>query len=69
MRDPTDVEIDVVDGGAKTVGCVEHANETYGEVLTKKPQYVAYLTTEDQRRRYESKKFINWARRQKIGNS
>ena len=64
MRAPTDAEIDVIDGGSQTVDYGEHPNKTYEEVLAKKPQYEAYLMTEDQRGRYEEKKSINRTNRQ-----
>ena len=62
-RDPTDAEIVVIDGSAKTVDFGEHANKAHEEVQTKEPQYVAYLVTEDQRGRYEAKKFTHRANR------
>ena len=69
MRDPTVGGIDVVDGGARKVGFGEHANKTYEEVLTKKTQCAVYLTTADQRNRYEAKKFANSANLRKSENS
>ena len=69
MRDPTDAEIDVADGATKTVHFGEHANKTYVEVLREKPQYVVYLMTEDQRGRYEAKKFSNRTKRQQRENA
>ena len=47
MRNPTWAEIDVSDGSAQTVDFGKHANQTYGDVLTSKPQYAVYLMTED----------------------
>ena len=69
MRDPTGAEIVVTDGAAQTVDFVEHANKTYEEVLTKNPHYLAYLMTEDQRSRYESKKRTKRVKPQRSENT
>ena len=69
MRDPTDGEIEVTDGAAQTVDFGEHANKTYEEVLTKNPQYAAYLMAGDQLNHYGPKKFAKRINRQKRGNS
>ena len=69
MRDPTDAEIEVTDGSTQTVGFGEHADKTYGEVQTKKPQYAVYPMTEDHRNQYEAKKFIKRIERHQIENA
>ena len=69
IREPTEAEIDVIDGSAKTVEFGEHANKTYGEVLTNKPHYLLYQMKEDQRNHYEAKKPTKRIARQKIENA
>ena len=70
VRNPTDAEIDVIDGSKQTVDFGEHANKTYEAVLTNKPQYVVYLTTEeDQGDQLESKKFTKWITRHQRAKS
>ena len=68
-RNPTDSEIDVADGGAHAVDFGKYANETYGEVLTKQPLYMVYITTEDQRNHYEAKEFANRTKRRRSENA
>ena len=65
-RNPTDAEIDVIDGGAQTVDFGEHTVETYEEIPTRKPRYVAYLMTdEDSRHRLGAKKCAKRKKREK----
>ena len=68
MRHPTGAEIAVTDGAAQTVDFGEHAKKTYGDVLPKKPRYALYFMTDDQRSRYEEKKFAYRTMRQQGEN-